>query len=268
MFVEFGGLVDHLPAWLMVLFRLTGVFILAPMLGSVTIPRQVKVLLVLSLSFCVYPMLLEPTRASATFVGSVVANGFSLWTLIPTVGLELLLGVAVGYAASLPLVGVQLGGRMIDQQMGLGLAGVINPEMDAQSGVVGEFFFIMAVAIFALMGGHRVMFATLIGSFDRVPLGGFTDFAGLVDLMIALMVIMYELAIRIAAPLLCLIFLQTVALGFIARTVPQMNILSVGFVLRILVGAGFLAIFVSVGGAAYAQSLQRVLRLVWGFFSM
>lgn len=258
MIFDFGPLLDHLPPWLMVLFRFTGIFILSPLLGSATVPRLVKAILAVSLSLCVYPTLLAPHLGSAAWIGAIIDQGLSLWTMIPVVAVELLIGFTVGYAASLPLVGLQLGGRMIDQQMGLGLGGVFNPELESQSGVVGEFLFILALAIFAILGGHERMFAVLVESFHHIPLGGFDGFGGLVHLVIGLLTIAFELAFRIAAPLLCLLFLQALALGFIMRTVPQMNILSVGFPVRILVGAGFLAIFVQIAGREFVEVLEEV----------
>ena len=75
MAVDFTLTFGHLPAWLMVLFRLTGIFILAPLFGSNTIPRVVKALLAVSLSLCVYPLLLEPLRPSAALIGAVIDQG-------------------------------------------------------------------------------------------------------------------------------------------------------------------------------------------------
>jgi len=269
--VTLGPILDHVPAWLMVLFRLTGIFILAPMLGSVTIPRQVKVFLVLSLSFAVYPMLLEPdpdpSRRSAVFVGQVVEHGVELWTLAGRVALELLIGFTIGYAASLPLVAMQIGGQLIDQQMGLGFAGLVNPEIDGEAGVISHLLFFTALAVFLLVGGHHVMFGILIASFDYVPLGGFDRFTGLLEMIVGLLALTFELALRIAAPLLCLKFLESVTMGFLARTVPQLNILSVGFVIRILLGTTFLIAFVTVAFEVYRDHLSTMMGVLFGFFT-
>lgn len=263
---DFGPLLNHVPAWLMVLFRLSGIFILAPIFGSVTVPRQVKVLLVLGLACCVYPMLLDSGRPSAAFVGSVVDQGMSLWAIIPSVALELLIGYVIGYAASIPLMGMQIGGHIIDQQIGLGIAGVINPEMQEQSGIIGEVFFMFALAVFAILGGHRVILAILIGTFDHVPLGGFTGLDSVVGLVLGLINLMFELSLRIAAPLLCLVFLETLTMGFLARTVPQLNIMSVGFSLRILIGVGIVIASLAVVTSVYTDSLREVMHRMLAFF--
>lgn len=259
-------LLDHLPAWLLVLFRLSGIFLLAPIFGSMSIPAQIKVFLVFGLSLCVYPMLLDSGRPSAGFVEHVVDNGLSFWTLIPCIAMEMLIGYAIGFAASLPLMGMQIGGHVIDQQIGLGIAGVLNPELGEQSGIVGELFFTLALAIFAILGGHRILLATLVSSFDYVPLGGFTQLEATVGMFLGVMTVMLELALKIAAPLLCLVFLETLAMGFIARTMPQMNIMSIGFSLRIMIGVGLLVGLLTIIAGVYIDSTRLVLHQLAAFF--
>jgi len=252
----------------MVMFRLSGIFILAPMLGSTTIPRIVKVMLVFSLTFCVYPLLLNPAQPSAAILGVVIDHGLSLWTLVPHIAMELMVGLVIGYCASLPLIGMQFGGDVIDKQIGIGFADIVNPESGEQSGVIANSLFMMGLAIFAILGGHRIMFDILIGSFNTVPIGGFNNFEGVVALVQGMLSVIFQMAFRIAAPLLCLIFLQTVALGFIARTVPQLNIMSVGFTVRILNGVLFLIAFISVAAMVYIEELHRLLEVIADFFGV
>lgn len=265
---DFGPLLDHVPAWLMVMFRLSGIFILAPMLGSTTIPRTVKVLLVITLTFCIYPMLLDPHHESAALLAPIIDHGLSLWVLVPHIGMELLVGLAVGYCASLPLIGMQLGGDIIDKQIGIGFADIVNPETGEQSGVVANTLFMMALAIFTILGGHRIMLMILVGSFDTVPIGGFADFEGLVTMVLGMLTVTFHTGFRIAAPLLCLIFLQTVSLGFIARTVPQLNIMSVGFTIRILNGIILMIAFIAIGAWVYVDDMMDMLEQLAFFFGV
>ncbi len=267
MVVSLNPILVFMMPWLMVLFRITGIFVIAPVFGSRTIPARVKVFLALGLSFCVFPMLMESDGQPASPVhASIVTNAFPLWMIIGAVAMELLVGIVIGYGASLPVLGMQVGGRVCDQQMGMAIGGVFNPEIDEESGVVSEFFFILALAVFLIAGGHRAMLSVLVGSFDTVPLGGFAPDGSLLDLVVGLVSSMFALAFRVAAPLLCIMFLQMVALGFIARTVPQMNILSIGFPLRILVGSAVLIGSVSMIVVVYRDALVEALRNVASFF--
>ncbi len=265
--IDLSPILAHTPAWLMVLFRLTGIFIMAPVFGSSALPRHVKAFFAIGLSFLVYPMLLSRGE-TAPMVGRFLAESLVLWELIGRVAVELLIGFAIGYAASLPLIGMQMGGMMIDQQMGLTLGGVINPDFDDEAGLIGQLLFLSSLAIFVMLGGHRLLLAILIGSFDAVPLGSFNGFAGLVTLIVGLLQVVFELALRVAAPVMCVMFLLQAAMGFVARTVPQLNILSVGFVIRIIVGALFMMLGVAVALTLFSSTAWQVLDEVHHFFTI
>jgi len=235
---DLNPLLPHLPAWAMVFFRIGGLFMFAPVFGSQAIPVRIKVFLALGMSFCVYPALLAPGSKSAMLILPTLGIELGLWQIAAVLAMELLIGFILGMAASLPIMGMQLAGQIADQQMGLGLAGVLSPEMGEESGAMGQFYYLTAIALFLTVppGGHRVLLGVLIDTFNRVPLGGFRADHQTAVLVTGLMTSAFELGIRVAAPLLCLVFLETVAMGFVARTVPQMNVLSIGFALRIICG--------------------------------
>jgi len=192
-------ILPHVPVFLLVFFRLTGIFIFGPVFGSSVLPMRVKVLLALVLAFCVYPII--PPQ---------VPIQLGMGTMAVAVATELLVGLIIGYGASLPLIAMQVGGLMMGHQLGL--------------------------AAFLLLNGHHAMLMALVNSFNSVPVGGYIPDGGLVYTITGMLNAMFELGLRVAAPLLCLVFLETIAMGFVARTVPQLNILSLGFPLRILLG--------------------------------
>lgn len=262
--VDLTAILPFVPVWLMILFRLTGIFVLAPVLGSSTVPRMVKVFLAIGLSFAVWPMLWMDPDASAHLASAV--GGMDLWSLGLLVALELLIGYVIGYAASLPLVGMQLGGHMIDQQMGLAAAQLFNPEFDDQTGVTGQLLFMFALALFVAAGGLNVMLHTLAQTFRHVPLGGFAGFEQIVSMVVGMLAIMFEMGLRIAAPLLCLTFLVSVGMGFLMRTVPQFNILSVGFAIRILSSLALMMMLVGTIAGAYGDMAGETLRALMDFF--
>ena len=249
-------ILPHIPAFLLVMFRLTGIFIFAPLFGSTAIPARVKVLLSLVLAVCIYPLV--PAQAPPDL---------SLWTMSAAVASELLIGVVIGYGASLPLVAVQMGGLLMGQQLGLGLAQVFSPQFGQQTDVVSQLFFLMALMIFILLDGHHAMLAVLIQSFETIPLGGFIPDGSLVRLVVGLLTAMLELAVRVAAPLLCIVFLETIAMGFVARTVPQLNILSLGFPLRILVGFVVIIAVLAAIGDALAESIHDAMGAMFQMFA-
>ena len=224
----------HLPPAMLVIFRIGGLTIYGPLLGSTVIPVRIKVMLSVILGLAVYPLL-----SKATLVGMPLE--MSLFQLAPMVALELLIGIAIGFAASMPLTAMQTGGLIMGQQMGLGFARFFNPAINDEADVLGQILFFMALATFIIIGGHEYMLLAVLKSFEYVPLGGFTPDVSLADLVLGLLLASFELAMRVAMPLLAIVFVETVAMGFISKTVPQLNILSLGFPVRILAGFAIVA---------------------------
>lgn len=251
------SLTPHVPAFLLVLFRLTGIFIFGPMFAGATIPMRIKAMLALTLAFCIYPLV--PVSPNLPL---------SISTLAFAVSGEMLIGAVIGYGANLPLLAVQLGGVMMGQQLGLGLAQVLNPSFDEQSDVLGQVLFLTALTIFLSLDGHHAMIGALVGSFASIPLGGYMPDMSMLSVVTGLLDAMFALAVKVAAPLLCLVFLETVAMGFVARTVPQLNLLSLGFPLRILVGLGLIAMLTAAMfgevTTAMSQTMDRLIELFAG----
>lgn len=228
------AILDHLPAALLVIFRIGGLMIFGPVFGSSVIPIRIRVFTALAIGLAAYGLLASEHR---------IGEGLTLdlWTLAPRIGMELMIGLVIGYVASLPLLAVQTGGLIMGQQMGLGFAQLYNPAIDDEADVIGQMLFFMAMAGFLAMGGHEAMILAVLNSFEHVRLGGFTPDTSVITLTVGLLMSSLELALRVSSPLLALIFLETVAMGFLAKTVPQLNILSLGFPIRILGGLAIVA---------------------------
>lgn len=232
-------LLPHALGWSLVFFRLTGLFLIAPIFSNTAIPTMVKALFAFILSLCVYPALLSHPGGVA--MSPLITGNMPAMALPMAVLLELAIGAVIGFAASLPMVGMQVAGLMNDQQIGTGLAGIYNPEIgEDQVGVMTQFYYMAGVLLFLVVGGHRLLLRALLDSFTYVPLAGFHFDGRMVEFLVGLLTASIEVALRLSAPLLCLVFLETVAMGFVARTVPQMNILSIGFPLRVVIGVGVL----------------------------
>lgn len=255
----------QLPVFMLVLIRMSGIFIFAPTLSTVSIPVQIKAMLVLMLSLCVYPIV------TATQPGYVLLfaqqGGLSLWALPALVLMELSIGAVIGYGAMIPLVGMQMAGHIADQQLGTGLAGIFNPDLEEESSVAAELYFIFALTLFVILGGHRLLVGALIESFQAVPPGGFRPDGQVLAVVLAMLRTMVQLALQVSAPLLCMVYLETVTLGFIARTVPQMNILSVGFPIRSMLGLSMMAAGMAVAPQICREHLLLMGRQVTGLFS-
>ncbi len=231
--------------------------IYGPIFGSSVIPPRVKIFLALVLGLAVYP-LVRPEHGQTL--------SLDLWTLGPLVAMELMVGLVIGFLATLPLVAVQVGGLVMGQQMGLGFARFYNPAIEDDADVLGQVLFLMVLAGFLMIGGQESMVLAVLHSFEHMPAPAITSFAPdlqLAGLMAGLLSAALELALRVAAPLLCLLFLQTLAMGFIAKTVPQVNILSLGFPLRILAGLSMIGLGLVVIDDVIMEFVGEALRLIF-----
>ncbi|MHC4218517.1 MAG: flagellar biosynthetic protein FliR [Planctomycetota bacterium] len=228
---QLSDILDHVPVAVLVIFRVTGLMIFGPVFGSSAILPRVKIFLCVVLGLAVYPLVGARTGTAGL--------PLDLWALAPLMFFELMIGMVIGYLAILPMVAVQVGGLVMGQQMGLGFARFYNPAMEDDADVMGQILFFMILAGFLLIGGHESMLLAVLHSFQHIPLPAMATLTAgpeLPGLFVGVLTAAFEIALRVAAPLLALIFLQTLAMGFIAKTVPQMNILSLGFPLRVLAG--------------------------------
>ena len=215
----------QLEIFLLIFIRIAAVFMTAPILGSNNVPVMVKIGFAFLVAFILYPVL-DHTAVlpkEALNFGLIIVN-------------QVILGVILGYSSYLVFTAIQLSGQIIDLQMGFGIVNVIDPMSNAQVSIIGQFQFILGVLIFLAINGHHVLFQAMVDSFRIVPMThvGVTDEMAtkLADLFYNLFVI----AFKIAGPATLALLLTNITLGFIARTIPQMNVFMVGLPLNILVG--------------------------------
>lgn len=227
------GLLAHVVPYTLVMFRIAGLFVFAPLLTNIMVPRRFKTLIVLMLAATLYP-LVQPTLTMAPARLDVIG-------LLPLVVMEALIGLAMGVLAAVPLLSLEMSGVLMGQSMGLGLARVYNPEADVDVDVLGQFLYYLGAGVFIACGGLELLFKGLIDSFERVPLGGFTIAKTPLDLLTGVLSSGFELAIRVSAPVTGIVLLLVVLFGVVGKTMPQLNIMSVGFAIKIIAGLAMLA---------------------------
>ena len=115
------SILDNMPSALLVIFRLGGLMIYGPVFGAPVIPVRIKALLSVVMGLAIFPVVMERLP--------VTPPSLDLFTLVPLIVGELLIGLIIGFVSALPLVGVQMGGLLMSQQMGLGFARIFNPSM-------------------------------------------------------------------------------------------------------------------------------------------
>lgn len=223
-----GEIFQHGPWFILVATRIAGLFLTAPMFSTSTIPRQARIFIILAFAAITYPLIpLDHIESTPT----------NLLMLAPLAAGELLIGVSLGLFALVPFVCAQLAGLMMSQQMGLALADVINPGLDINGSNFGQLLYYLTFVIYAGLGGMELLFISVGYSFSTIPVGAATLTLAPLELFTAMLDAGFVLSIRVALPVLTIIFIETIAVGFIMKTVPSLNIMSFGFPIRIMVGA-------------------------------
>jgi flagellar biosynthetic protein FliR len=223
-----------LVPFLFSLSRVAGIFLFTPLLTSVAVPRTFMALFAFTLTLAIFPSVPQ-----ATFLAAPPADLGSLAFIMFS---ELLIGVTIGLIAMLPIFAMQMGGFLMGYQMGLGLAQAFNPEMEGSSDVISQMMFILGITVYVAAGGIDLVFLSLLTTFDRIPIGAFAIDHIPIELFLHLLSSGFELAIRLAAPVMGAIMLSLISMGFVMKTMPQINILSVGFAAKIMSGIAIMAI--------------------------
>jgi flagellar biosynthesis protein FliR len=221
---------------LLVLARVSGLVMTAPLLVSAEIPLQVRAFLTFTVA-----LLLTPGQLGASF--NYPQNLVAMALLISA---ELALGMILGFGVMIILVGVQITGQIISQLSGMSLADVFNPGFDSEIPLLSHLMYLVTLSAFLLIGGHRQLIGALVHTFQTVPLGNANLPPGLVDVLATLLGESYALGIRAAAPVMVALLLATILLGLISRTIPQINVLVVGFGINSFITLGLTAVSMGV----------------------
>jgi flagellar biosynthetic protein FliR len=248
----------HAAPFTLVLFRILGIFISAPMLATTAVPARIRVLLAFMLALATYPALIDRLDASIET---------DIFGLIPMVLGETLVGFCIGTMAAMPLLAVEGAGIIAGHQMGLSLARVYNPQLDTESDMVGQLLFFAAFAAYLAMGGMESLFDATAQSFDRIPLGGIVATDVPLDAIVGMMTSGLELALRVAAPVTGVIILLAITMGALSKTMPQINIMTVGFAVKVLAGVLMLAFGVSPGVHAVVDEIDDTGKQIVAFIN-
>jgi len=233
--------------FLLVLARATAFFSVFPVFGGGGVPVRIKAaagaVLALFLFGTVGPLADLPTHAL----------GLALLIIK-----EVVLGILLGSLVNFVFMGAQFAGQSIGVQMGLAIASIFDPGTGEQVSVSGRFYYLVAILLFLGTDLHHPFLAGFGRSFELLPIGsgsfavaGFQHWAELSGKVLLL-------AVRMSLPVIGALLLVDLALGFLSRLVPQMNIFLVGFPLKIGLGLAALALSMGVGARVLSSAIDSL----------
>lgn len=242
----------------LVFIRTSGIVLMAPIFGTNDIPPTVRALFAFALA-----LLIAPVQAATmpTLPSSLIE--FSV-----TIVAELLIGVVLGLGMMILFSGFQLAGGVIAQLSGMSLGDVFNPALDDTIPLFSHFLYLVVVATYVVIGGHRLLLGGLLETYTVFPPGAAVVPVDLERMVVDLLTQSFQLGLRTAAPAIAALLLATIVLGLVSRSLPQLNILALGFGLNAVTTFAVLA--VSFGGAAWLlqDHLEPTLDTVLEFLTL
>ena len=217
--------IQQVQGFFWVFIRVGVLFFLLPFFGARNIPAMWKVGFSLLTALILFPVVPPPPAFPRTILEVVLG-----------VASEVLLGFVLAIGVRMLFAAVELAGQFIGFQMGFNMASAMDPETGGQSTVMSQFLYLFTILIFFSLNGHHMFIRALAASFYKVPPDSFHLNTSVVGALVKVSGDMFLIAIKMAAPIMIALFLSNLCLGIVARTVPQVNVLMIGFPLNIFLG--------------------------------
>lgn len=218
-------LLENYPAFLLIFMRTTAFFVTMPFFSYRNIPNTHKIGFSFFLAWIMFFSINPPT---------IEVDGQYFMLILK----EVILGLAIGFSAYFILAAIQIAGSFIDFQMGFAIANVIDPQTGAQSPLIGQFLYTFALLLLITTNAHHLLLDGVYYSYQFVPINQpFLPMGNenIIEFIITSFNSMFIIAFQMSIPVVGSLFLVDIALGIVARTVPQLNIFVVGLPLKILV---------------------------------
>jgi flagellar biosynthesis protein FliR len=222
---------NELAGFILVLARVTPLFLIAPLFSSDVIPPRVRGIIAVGISIGLTPIALhgQHVPAEPLELAGLVIEG-------------LLVGLGFAFALAVLMAAVESAGALIDVISGFSYGNLINPLNGEESAVMNRFYTLVGTLIFLVIGGEAWALRGLARTFQLVPLTSGPRLDSLVGGAVQVFSAVFAGALEIAAPVLVALLITDVAFGVVSRVVPQLNVFAVGFpskvaVAMLLVGA-------------------------------
>lgn len=238
----------------LILARWGGMVMLAPVFGARGVPLTVKLGLAAGLSIVLYPLLSASVRDLPT----------GLLPIIALILKETIVGLVMGYIISLITAIMQGAGELIDFQMGFLMGNTIDPIYGMQSPLTGNFLMVLATMLLLALDGHHYIIGAMVKSYQYIPINPPVLSEGMVY-YINITAQVFALSLQVSLPVYGALFLANIGVGLLSKTVPQLNIFSVLFPVKIIFGFIILYLAIPFFGETVSQIFDTTLEWVFQF---
>jgi flagellar biosynthetic protein FliR len=254
----FDSINKNLDLFILMFLRVSALIISSPIFGRRAIPNILKIGFCLFVTYIVF----------ATYNPKTVPEYGGVFEFAVLCIKELLFGLVVGYVTTLFFSLVNTSGAVMDMQMGFGMVNVFDVQSNISVPVTGNLFSIIMLITFFGVNGHLKLIYLLKSTFSSIPVGTATLNPTLGLVALDVFILAFVLAMNVAMPLIAAGLVGEVALGFIVRAVPQMNVFVVGIPLKIILGFMVLLliipVFVSFTGVIFDRMFESMDKMIMG----
>jgi flagellar biosynthetic protein FliR len=215
---------NELAGFILVLARVTPLFLLAPPFSSPMIPLRVRGIVAVGISIGLAPIALHGQH--------VPSDPLALATLVIAGGL---VGLGFAFSFAMLFAAVESAGSLADLGAGFSYGGLIDPVNGNEGGAITHVYSLVGIAIFLIIGGEAWVLRGLARTFQLVPLTSAPRISSLVGGAEQVFSTVFASALEVAAPVLIALLITDVAFGVVSRVVPQLNVFAVGFPAKVAV---------------------------------
>lgn len=223
----------------MVTARVGTLVFVAPVFGSRPVPVQFRAMLAVVLALVIAPIYWHSSGVPLDSWAAVVM----------LVAGEMLIGLFLALGLLILFCSLELAGNLIGQVTGVAMPGVSASDGNQPQPFPAALLYLVGMAIFFVAGGHRLVMAGLLDTFQSMPPGSGRLPTELLPTLTALLDQSFQLAVRIAAPAVLAVLCATLVTGFVTRALPQVNMWTLGYGLNMLTLLAVLSL--SLGAVTY-----------------
>ena len=221
-----GGLEGELWRVIFLMTRIGAALFAAPLFGAASVPVPVRVSLTGALA--IFTSIWMP--AIATPIALLSAAG-----LLAVAG-EVLLGLAIGFVLQVAFAAPAIAAEMIGGGMGMSMATSADPSSGGTTTAFGQYFTIVLTLIFLSTGAHLQWLALLTESYRAFPPGQTWLGVDRFEMIAGFGGFLFETAVRIALPVVLVLFLVQLLTGILSRSAPSLNLMAMGLPAGVLAG--------------------------------
>jgi flagellar biosynthetic protein FliR len=224
----------YIPNFFFILLRAGIVLNMLPFLGSTSMPHQFRIGLAVAVALVLTPVVDFQVAKSA--IPLVVVR-------------EVMFAMIFGLAARFIFFAVDMAGKIMSSATGLSMAAIINPEI-GQSTEISQLYSIIATLLFFAVDAHHDLIAVFVKSYELVP-AGTVNLQGIMTAGVSFAARIFVIALKISAPVVIIMLITNILLGFVSKAAPQMNVFFVGYPLYLFLG--FVTMFLSLPVFAFVM---------------